>query len=69
MSKFQIIDWKLQDKICNLKVTEKGERQHTVTIEPCQDSFVQYGAPDEVLDFTLPVAEKLVSNNFKSLED
>ena len=45
-------------------VSLKAERKD---LEPCYESYQQYGASTSVLSFTLPIAERLVRSNFKTL--
>lgn len=67
MSQYKITKQTLKNKTATIWIKEKGEaRPHKVTIEPCHGSFVQWGAVEKVLCFTMPIAEKLVENNFVS---
>ena len=77
-NKYLIIDKKLfaRQKKAKITIGEKWYNsttkrtktlKHIVYIEPCQDSYEQYGATPDVLYFTLPIANKLVKTNFKSL--
>jgi len=52
----QFIDQKKGRKII-VRIKE-GNIVHKVTIEPCYESWQQYGAPQEVLKRTVPIAEK-----------
>ena len=47
--------------------TSWGKFVHRVRIEPCHESFEQYGAPVAVLRKTLPIAERLVRTKFMHL--
>lgn len=49
------------------KVRLKVQTDHgveTVNIIPCYDSWEQYGASNEVLYFTMPIAQELVSTPY-----
>lgn len=54
------------EKKARVKVMRKGGSIATVYIEPCYESYEQYGAETDVLWHTLPIAERLVETNFKS---
>lgn len=56
----------LKKKIATVKVAE-GKIRHTVKIEPCYESYMQWGAGTDVLWFTLPIAERLAKNNFTAI--
>lgn len=46
-------------KIVATVVDEKG-REHEVTVEPCYESYEQYGAELKVLQFTASLAEAMI---------
>ena len=52
------------EKLLNPKTNRYKTIKHVVYIEPCYESYQQYGAPTDVLWFTLPIAEKLVELDF-----
>ena len=52
------------EKKARVKVQDEQKRTHTVYIEPCYESFEQYGANTEVLWHTVELAEQLVENDF-----
>jgi 23S rRNA A2030 N6-methylase RlmJ len=53
------------DKVYNPLTKRSRTRRHIVYIEPCYESYQQYGAVQSVLSFTLPIAEELVRNGFR----
>lgn len=54
--------YKTEPKV-RLKLKE-GNRKHTVYIEPCHESYQQYGATTDVLWKTIKVAEWLPKTNY-----
>ena len=55
--------YKSEPKV-RLKVEDQFKTIQTVFIEPCYESYEQYGATTDVLWFTLPIAEKLAKTNY-----
>jgi len=56
-----------REKKVRVKVGRNNGTIATVYIEPCYESYEQYGAEADVLWHTLPLAEKLVETNFESI--
>ena len=52
------------EKKARVKVKDEQNRIHTVYIEPCYESFMQWGANTDVLWHTVELAEQLVKNDF-----
>ena len=47
-----------------LKVERANKTIATIYIEPCYESWEQYGAENKVLFYTMPIAERLASTRY-----
>lgn len=57
----------MKKKIATVKVRDDYNRIQTVKIEPCYESYEQYGATIDVLRFTGAIAQRLANNNFTQI--